>query len=133
MSSGTGGQEAGNRKGQASLEYLMLSVVGLALVSFSLLSLSQIKSSMDESLAISRFRDSAIHLHNSISEVCAAGSGNQRTVSLSAPVSIETDNVLIRYYYGSNSIVKMLRCPIDQEKKEGNVIIENKDGKITLR
>jgi hypothetical protein len=124
-------------KGQASLEYLMLGVVGVALLSFSLFSLSEIKSSMDKNLALSRFRDSAISLHNSISEVCALGSGNLRAVSLSAPVSAETENsesgLLIRYSGGGNSIVKEIRCEVDQEKTEGKITVENRNGKIRLR
>jgi hypothetical protein len=124
-------------KGQASLEYLMLSVVGLALVSFSLFSLSEIKSAMDKSLDVSRFRDSAITLQNLISEVCAAGSGNSREAYLPVPVSVETEDsnqgLLVRYSYGNNSIVRETHCEVDAQKPEGKIIVENKDGRITLR
>ena len=46
-------------RAQASIEYLLLSVVGIALISLSVLSLSGIKSAMDSGLEISRFRDSS--------------------------------------------------------------------------
>ncbi|HSB47418.1 MAG TPA: hypothetical protein VLD37_05365 [Candidatus Bilamarchaeum sp.] len=127
----------GGKKGQASLEYLLLGMVGLALLSFSIYSLSGIKSSMDENLAVSRFRDSATGLHNAISEVCAMGGGNSREVLLSSPLSVETSDsesgLLAAYSYGNLSIVRETYCEIAPAKTEGKVIVENKDGKIRLR
>lgn len=135
--SSAGGPSGGNRKGQASMEYLLLSLVGIALISFSLMSLSDIKSFMDREIGISRFRDSALSLHDAISEVCAAGSGNQRAIILSVPVNLTSEpsdaGILAVYSRGDDSIVMRTRCPVDAAALEGRIIVENEEGEIRLR
>lgn len=126
--------------GQASLEYLVLSLVALSLLIVSLSALIAIKSSaeriVDSDLLL---RSSAERLGNAISEVCAMGSGNIRTVSVEAPLSIETealdDGDVIRFKNSDSSIVSHVLCPINPSSAQlkGSVIVENDGGEINIR
>ena len=125
-------------KGQASIEYLILSAVGLGLISLSLFSLSGIKSAMDRNLEISRFHDSSMMLHGAILGVCSSGSGNEREVDLSVPLSVrseEFENGWVVGYSGPNiSRADFSPCQVSGDGPlESAALVSNEEGKVRVR
>jgi len=125
-------------KGQASIEYLILSAVGIGLISLSLFSLSGIKSAMDRNIELSRFRDSSMMLQNAILGVCSAGSGNERKVDLAVPLSVrseEFENGWVVGYSGPNlSRADFSPCPVIGEGSLGSAaLVKNEEGKVRVR
>lgn len=124
-------------KGQASLEYLLVSAVGIGLIGLSLISLSAIKSAMDRNIEISRFRESSELLHQAVLSVCAAGSGNVRPVELRVPLSVRSeqseDGWIIGYEGADLSRADFSPCEMEDSELEGRALIKNEEGKIRAR
>jgi hypothetical protein len=124
---------------QASLEYLVLSLISLSLVSISILALVSVKEGSANIVDSFSFRSSVMRLKNAISEVCALGSGNGRAVRLGSPISVEsdsaTDGYIIRFKKGDYSIVSGSRCAVlpGRINLEGEIFVENVGGSVALR
>lgn len=120
-------------RAQVSLEYLLVSVISLALLSLSVAALLEIKEYSDSASESLRFRYSANALANAMEDVCALGPGNSREVLLSAEVSVDREEGGVRLS-GHGSMVRPLRCEIPPESGlEGALIVENEEGKIKIR
>ena len=119
-------------KGQISLEYLVLSIVALAMLSVSLFALLNIRDYSSKASDIYRLKTSASSLGAAINELCALGSGNGRSVLLSTAISVEyADGVVAFSSSNSSKIVQASRCQVEvMEKLEGEVFIENENGLI---
>ncbi len=127
-----------NVKAQVSLEYLLLSLVTLSLLSISALALLSIKDYSEEASAAYAFRYSALSLGNAVNEVCMLGSGNGREVFLEAEISLDSKedsySWLISFSNADSSIVKASPCEVEEEKNlKGLVYVENEKGVITVR
>jgi len=123
--------------GQASMEYLLLSLVSLSLLSVSVLALGAIKDSSEKGLSLALFRDSALSLLNTANEVCALGDGNGREIALDADLSVESEETdegwLVRFHSGDDSLVRAAYCEIEAKQGlSGVVYVENDEGKIRL-
>lgn len=124
---------AGTARGQASLEYLVLSLVALALLSVSVFALASLRGYADKAAGDFSFRSSALSLANAISEVCALGSGNGRSLALGAPVSVEYADSVVRISGGSAPVLRPARCAVDAaDGLHGIVYVKNEGGRITL-
>lgn len=124
-------------RAQASLEYLMLSAVALALLSASVVALGSIKESSDRGLSAFSFRSSALALSNAINELCALGDGNGRELRLTSGVSVQSEKAdegwVVRFSDAGTglSLARKSRCEAaDAELPEGTVYAENTGGAI---
>jgi len=127
-------------KAQVTMEYLLLTLIGLALLTVSIVSLGIIKQSAERSFRMLSFSSYVNNLYTTMNEVCAMGTGNSQSVSISYfPIEITYTDVGVRKIYRFNddainaSIVKTAICPLSTGKivKE-NAIIKNKGGYIEI-
>lgn len=119
-------------RAQLSLEYLLISVVALALLAISVASLSQIRDYAEESGRMLRFRQSAGSLAEAASSVCALGSGNRRSLWMDQAVDVDWQDGLIRIS-GEGSIARAMPCETDPKTIQGQVEIKNEDGELRIR
>ena len=126
-------------RGQLSLEYLVLSLVALSLLSISISALIEIKKSAEQNLEVINFKSSTISLSNAIDELCALGDGNGREIILQNTVSIDSEfsdpNWVVRFS-DQNSTVSLVRrsiCSVDASEVKGKVYVKNEDGTIKIR
>ena len=125
-------------KGQITLEYMVLSLVVLALLAVSISTLIQIQRSSSEALDNVMFRKSGLDLHGTVEEVCALGAGNQRKVYLSRGMSVEGvagESMTFRNGSIANMSLKMV-CPLDitaDNYLNGWVTVTNKKDMIEIQ
>ena len=120
-------------RGQISLEYLVLSLVAISLLSLAVFALLNLRDYSASASGTLMFRSSALSLSNAISETCALGSGNSRSVLLKAPLSVEYQEQMVRFSGSNLSIVEPSRCEVEAvEGLEGLVYVENDGGVITI-
>ena len=121
-------------KGQISLEYMVLTVVAIALLSISVVALIKIKDGSEDAMEVVLFKSSARDLYNAISESCAMGDGNSRKVVLRTQVEVYSDSysdyLEFSSPYMNNSIKYEKNCNVDNAELEGSVIVTNNDGTI---
>jgi hypothetical protein len=123
-------------KGQASLEYLLISVVAISLLILSASALYGIREMAIKGAAAAAFRSAAVMLADSGSEVCSLGDGNGRELSLAQAVSVESEKgeegYVVRYSgAGNESLVRPCPCAVEETQGlSGLVYVENEDGKI---
>ncbi len=138
-------------KGQASLEYLLISLIGLALLSLSVVSLKGIASSAFNGGSAIAFRDSALQLATAIDEVCLLGNGNGQTVVLPMALSIYSEQTseqngdadldggawAVRFSSanGNFTTVRLSHCELSEQDAEikEKIYIKNTGGKISLQ
>lgn len=124
-------------KGQASLEYLLLAVVGLAMLSLSAAALLGLKESSEDAVGAYAFRSAADSLSADINELCALGSGNRREAAAGTEIAVDSewagDGWAIRFSSGNLSTVRGSRCGAKGKTGNGNALLENEGGRITIR
>lgn len=120
-------------KGQVSIEYLILMLVSLSLLSISVFALFNIKSYAAKNTNLFMFKSSALSLSTAIREVCALGSGNVRSVDISVPLSIEFENSLVRFSASNSSIILPSHCEVESYGEvSGTAYVKNRDGIIFI-
>ena len=77
-------------RGQISLEYLIIAIIALSLVSISLFALNKIRSDADKNYDNVKFNSLSQDFFNTVDEICALGNGNSRSILLSLPVFISS-------------------------------------------
>ncbi|MFH1222374.1 MAG: class III signal peptide-containing protein [Candidatus Micrarchaeota archaeon] len=120
-------------KGQITIEYMVLSLVVLALLAISITTLIQVQKSSVQAMDNVMFRKSALDLHSTIEEACALGAGNQRTVHLARSFELTLDRGSRKLFFknGSTEMAVDLLCPLDVtavNPLSGDVIVLNEDG-----
>jgi uncharacterized protein (UPF0333 family) len=121
-------------RAQISLEYLVLSLVALALISVSVFALLNIRDYADRTSGLFSFRSSALSLASAMSEVCALGSGNVRSVTLGVPLSLEYGEGAVRMTGYNSSVARPSRCEVEPAQElEGLVYVKNDDGAISVK
>lgn len=124
--------------GQASLEYLLVSVVAVSLLVVSASALYGIREMAIQGAAAAAFRSAAVMLADAGSGVCSLGDGNGRELSLAQAVSVESEKgdegYVVRYTgAGNESLVRPCPCVVDDAQGlSGLVYVENEDGKIKI-
>ena len=101
-------------KGQITVEYLLLAIIGLAVISISAYALAKIKSSFDTSVKISRFSSDAENMYENMKEVCVLGKGNARTMKINEQIKISKDNGVLILKSSEGRIVKKLGCDLEE-------------------
>jgi uncharacterized protein (UPF0333 family) len=124
-------------RGQITLEYMLLSLVVLALLSISITALLNIKDNSDEAMNIVFFKSSARDIHNAVEAVCALGDGNSREVTLKHEVEIDYMGGYLEYYAdGMPSTLKYeTKCDVylAETSFRGKVTVSNDDGTVEIR
>jgi hypothetical protein len=126
-------------KGQASLEYLLVTIVAVSMLIISASALYGIREMAVQGAAAAAFRSQAAMMADAGNEVCALGDGNGRELSLAQAVSVESEKdeegYLARYAGAGNvTLVRPCRCAVEETKGlSGLVYLENEDGKIKIR
>jgi hypothetical protein len=125
------------RRGQASVEYLLLSLVTLSLLSLSVLALINVKGSSEKNSRLLNFRSSSVSLANAIREVCALGDGNGRELSLDSETAIEPEKAdegwVVRFSGENSSTVRASPCEVEAaEGLFGRVYVENEEGTVSV-
>ncbi len=130
-------------KGQVTSEYLLISVVSIALIAISLTAVFKIKDDADRSYELLLFKNSVNSIYNTAEDICALGNGNSRKLDIDGPFSASTDSSSGYVVFISESkkftkeerIVKNFTCELiegDYSSLDGEVIIKNTDGKIEV-
>jgi uncharacterized protein (UPF0333 family) len=118
-------------KGQASTEYLLISVVALAVLAISIGALVKIKENAEKTQDILILKNDAESIYNAMEEVCAMGSGNKRTITPNQKLMIESSVTSVSFSNELGSIPKNLSC---ESEINGWVVdkitIENENGII---
>jgi len=119
-------------KGQITLEYMVLTVVVIALLSISVAALIRIKDGSEDAMDIVLFKSSSRDLYNAISEVCAMGDGNSREVVLRNQVRVDSPGDYLEFSnpYINNTLKYEKNCDVDDAELEGMVIVTNNEGEI---
>ena len=122
-------------RGQISLEYLLIAIIAIALVSLSVSVLNKIRTNADESYNNIKFKTLNDDIFNSVDEICALGNGNARSLRLSLPVIIKSgtkgDIYFLTILHDKTSMSHETSCEasVDGEFKN-EIVIANEDGKI---
>lgn len=120
-------------KAQVSLEYLLVSVLAVALLTISVVSLAQIKEYAERSGRMLEFRSSAESLGDAVYSVCVLGSGNRRDVLLRTAVDVEWEDGVMRIS-NITSIASAVPCEVSAQKGiKGPVEVKNENGKVKIR
>lgn len=126
-------------RAQVTAEYLLISLIGLAMVSVSVAALSQIKESGEASFEAALFEESADSLAKEIDTVCALGNYNSRSIYIKSRIDVfgGTANgknyIIISRENGAGEIAKETLCPVkDRQGIYGKIKVMNDYGEIAL-
>ena len=125
-------------RAQVTVEYLLLALVALSLLSFSVISLHYVKESSERALAAAAFKSSAQDLAGAIREVCALGNGNARVVYLKEELDVSGGSSGSHYYAefkgpSNLSTVQETYCSVkDTSGLGGKTEIRNENGEIEI-
>jgi len=125
-------------KAQVTVEYLLLAMVALALLSFSVMSLHYVKESSEQVYRAAAFKSSAQDLAGAIGEVCALGNGNARIVYLKEELDVKAGPSGSPYYAefigpSNLSTVQETFCAVkDSSGLNGKTEIRNENGEIEI-
>ena len=122
-------------KAQISLEYLIIALIALGLISISIFALTKIKSNADTTYKNIKFKILKDDLFNIVDEICALGNGNSRSISLSLQLSISSytraDISFLTISNNKNSASHQTSCEVSINGEfENELTIANEDGKI---
>jgi hypothetical protein len=120
-------------RAQVSLEYLMLFLVSICLLSISAYALMGIRDYSEKAAEELRFRHSASHLANAANEVCALGAGNSRLLELQHGMSVGYGDGQMRMAWPGLRYEKEALCEVETADVSGLVQVKNEDGLIMIR
>lgn len=130
-------------KAQASLEYMFLALVTIAVLSVSIFALMKIKDNAEASQRLIYLKHDSELIFAANEEACVAGSGNSRTILLSGKERmhfVHMGHIMEFNYYGSGtnnaqlSLLKNATCEgyVDYWATD-KITIENEKGIITAK
>lgn len=123
-------------KGQITLEYMVLTLVAIALLSISITALINIRENSDDAMDIVFFKSSARDLYNAIDEACAMGNGNSREIYLRREVVVDTAGDYLEFSSPLEHIENTIKyekvCDVDYAELQGTVIVTNNEGDIVF-
>ena len=120
-----------NKKGQITVEYMVLTLVVLSMLSISIAMLIQINNTAHQAVDNLTFRKSALDVQATIDEVCALGEGNSREIIVKTGMSVKKNNdaeLIFTDKKSNQSLALNITCPerIDESDiNAGKVIISN--------
>ncbi len=126
-----------SKKGQLSLEFLIVFTIFLALLVVSLSAIAKIKQVQDREIEKKFAELAASDIANTIDEVCILGEGNSRVVgtNLNEFELFSTEEKEIQIEYQGSSISRDTMCDFEIEKSvfHGQVAVSNSNGKISIK
>ena len=126
---------ATNMRGQLSMEYLIISVISLAVLSISAVTLLKIKDSGNASYELIILKNDADAIYNAAEDACAMGHGNSRTITLNeaGKIYVWSQGNAIEFEKGNSHLSKNMTCSGKINKQlSGKIIIENQEGEIRI-
>jgi len=122
-------------RAQISLEYLIIALIALALISISIFALTKIRTNADAAYENIKFKSLAEDFFSTLDEICALGNGNSKTVALSLPLLIKSDMrngiFFLTVSNNKNSVAHETKCEMSINGEfENELTIANEDGKI---
>lgn len=121
-----------NMRAQVSLEYLLISVVAIGLLTISAASLSKIRDYAQDESDLLKFRSAANSLADAAHSVCVLGSGNSREIFLRAPVDVKWADGAMQLS-GESSMARAVPCEVSEKRIEGFVVVKNENGKVKIK
>ncbi|MEK6982153.1 MAG: hypothetical protein AABX38_04445 [Candidatus Micrarchaeota archaeon] len=125
-------------KAQLSLEYLLLTVVILAVLFFAVANLSKLNNAATLTVDSYKFKSDAQNLFNKIDEVCILGNGNRFSAPFSSKAQFiypdSSSKNIIGFNFSGVYVERKFKCNVafDSNPLYGEVKIENKDGVVEL-
>ncbi len=119
-------------RAQVSLEYLLISVVAIGLLTISAASLTKIRGYAEDSGSLLEFKSSAGALGDAVYSVCVLGSGNRRSIFVKNPVNVKWENGAMQIS-GKSSMARDVPCEVSEKRIEGFVQVKNENGKVKIR
>jgi hypothetical protein len=131
-------------KAQVSLEYMILALVALAVLSISIFALLKIKDNAADSQRLVMLKHDSEAIFAAEEEICAGGNGNSRNIGLSGnePLHFDYTGRTMRFSYGNGnagvtarlSLSKNATCDGSiEEWILSKITMENEKGKIIIR
>ncbi len=128
-----------SRKGQLSIEFLLIFAIFLSILSLFLMNFLKIKDRVQQDIREILFSKYSNDIENSINSICILGEGNERILSFNFPENVSFTSKNGELILTSKNINKSLvsKCTIDIDQgsisiKNGNIKIESKKGKILI-
>gem|GEM_PF-759387 len=126
-----------NKKGQITVEYMVLTLVVLSMLSISIAMLIQINNTAHQAVDNLTFRKSALDVQATIDEVCALGEGNSREIIVKTDMSVEKNNAELIFTdkKSNQSLALNITCPENiygSDINAGKVIIRNTGNEIKI-
>ncbi len=121
-------------KGQATVEYLLVFSIGLALIAFAVGALSIIKNTENRLASIEQAEIAVASLKSAGDDVCALGDGNSRVVELGWEVELECSGNVVKAHSGNQSAVSGLEhCEVSCSGRGERFEVSNSYGIIEIR
>lgn len=122
-------------RGQISLDYLIIALISLSLVSISFIALNKIRTSADKTYDTIKFKSIAEDIFIASDELCALGNGNSRSLGLPFSVSIisnlEDKFSFLTILHENNSFSHKVNCKVSINGDfSENLKIINRNGEI---
>lgn len=127
-----------NKKGQITVEYMVLTLVVLSMLSISIAMLIQINNTAHQAVDNLTFRKSALDVQATIDEVCALGEGNSREIIVKTGMSVKKNNdaeLIFTDKKSNQSLALNITCPENiygSDINAGKVIIRNTGNEIKI-
>ena len=127
-----------NKKGQITVEYMVLTLVVLSMLSISIAMLIQINNTAHQAVDNLTFRKSALDVQATIDEVCALGEGNSREIIVKTDMSVEKNNaeLIFKDKKSNQSLALNITCPesiYGSDINAGKVMISNTKNGIEIK
>ncbi len=122
-------------KGQVTIEYLLVTLVALTLLSFSLHALISANNAQQAGYKKAMFLSDASDLSHAMKEVCVLGDGNSRKIQLKSEVEIGGSGkaITIKESGGNGTHSEELPCSFSSSGTfSGLVYVRNKGGSIRV-
>ncbi|MFP3949757.1 MAG: hypothetical protein ACLFUZ_01545 [Candidatus Micrarchaeia archaeon] len=120
-------------KGQATVEYLLVFSIGLALIAFAIGALSIIKNTENRLASLEQAEIAVASLKSAGDEVCALGDGNSRVVELGWEVELECSGNAVKAHAGNQSAVGGLEhCDVSCYGSGEKFEVSNSYGRIEI-
>ena len=123
-------------KAQLSLEYLVLSVILLALLGIALVTLVKIKDNADAQYAAIALKNDAETIYNAAQDVCALGDGNSRETTLRGDITVTSSGTTVVFSAKEKGqeFPYKFRCESQLSGTlNGRITIANEGGKIVVK
>ncbi len=122
-------------RAQVTLEFLLLTVVILAIFSFSIFALGKIKNTSDSLFNLLMFKSDVNSIYNTAKDVCALGNGNSRLILIKTAINISFDENIITFENNGHKIMKKIECALYKDYQDihaGKISITNDGSEIKL-